>query len=257
LKKRLLMAIEKITYAGAHIVMPNSKSMAKYKEQQGLLKRSKMRILCSGSSNGIDTDFFKPEAVEAGKEQLRRQQNIPEGALVFVFIGRLVKDKGIRELVGAFDVLSEKFPHIHLLLVGPLEQHLDPLPESTLALIEKHPQITSVGYVEDVRPWLKMSDVLCFPSYREGFPNVPMQAGAMGLGLIVSDINGCNEIVRNGENGWIIEVKNQSALEAAMTNVIENPQALEKMRAGVRHTIVERFGQQQIWSALKDVYEGR
>jgi glycosyltransferase involved in cell wall biosynthesis len=254
-KRKLLELVEKITYAGAHIIMPNSRSMADFMVKQGLVRQSKLRILGQGSSNGIDTDFFQPKSVALSVEAIRQQHQIPVTATVFVFIGRLVRDKGIVELVTAFKNLAARYNDIYLLLVGPLEQHLDPLPEEVLETIAAHERIVSAGYQEDVRPWLKMSDILCFPSYREGFPNVPMQAGAMGLGLIVSDINGCNEIVTDGDNGWIIAPKQTEALQQAMEFTLLNPKRVAAVRGRVRQSIVDRFGQQQIWAALADVYQ--
>ena len=129
-------------------------------------------------------------------------------------MGRLVGDKGINELVAAFSKFNES--DIKLLLVGPFEAHLDPLEANTLKTIENNPNIICVGFQEDIRPYFAISNCLVFPSYREGFPNVVLQAGAMGLPSIVSDVNGCNEIIEEGVNGTIIRPKDIESLYLAM-----------------------------------------
>src|SRR5690606_37837734 len=178
----------------------------------------KLKVIGKGSSNGIDTNFFSLNQVPLEKQtELKKEWNITTNDFVFVFVGRLVGDKGINELVQAFQnletrnqelaslvsnlealvpspqsLVSSKVPK--LLLVGPLESDLDPLKEETLKEITTNPNIISVGFQKDVRPYFAIANALVFPSYREGFPNVVMQAGAMGLPSIVSNINGCNEI---------------------------------------------------------------
>src|SRR5690606_23555731 len=151
----------------------------------------------------------------------------------FIFIGRLVRDKGINELINAFksydlkktiDRNLIKKHRVKLLLVGPMEKDLDPLLPETLNEIEANPNIISTGFQKDIRPYLSISNVLVFPSYREGFPNVVMQAGAMGLPAIVTDINGCNEIIKEGENGTIIPAKDAGALQNAMEHMIADPE---------------------------------
>src|SRR5690606_23709542 len=159
---------------------------------------------------------------------------------VFVFIGRLVKDKGIQELVQAFVRLQQQHQNLKLLLVGPFEQDLDPVADEILQEITQNPAILSVGFQNDVRPYLAISQALAFPSYREGFPNVPMQAGCFGLPSIVTDINGCNEIIRHGENGLIVPPKSEEALYAAMERLITDKAAYVHMQAKARNMIVER-----------------
>src|SRR6185312_342487 len=154
---------------------------------------------------------------EEQKQQLRQELNIKASDFVFVFVGRLVKDKGINELVSAFSKLQ--IQNARLLLVGNFEPELDPLFSETLQRIQSNPNIFSVGFQKDVRPYFSISNALVFPSYREGFPNVVMQAGAMELPSIVSNINGCNEIIKNGVNGIIIPPKNEDELFKAMKSL--------------------------------------
>ena len=173
---------------------------------------------------------------------------------MFVFVGRLVKDKGINELIEAFSSVRKSFSNARLLLVGPFEEDLDPLADSTKRTIEADASIIQVGFQQDVRPFLAISDALTFPSYREGFPNVPMQAGCFDLPSIVTDINGCNEIIEHGKNGLIIPSKNSDALESAMRTLISDSQLYQSMKSVARQMIVDRYEQKRLWTLLLEEY---
>ena len=174
---------------------------------------------------------------------------------MFIFIGRIVSDKGINELISAFDNLLQKHTNIKLLLVGPLESDLDPLQEQTLKIIETNQHIISLGFQKDVRPFLAISDILTFPSYREGFPNVVLQASAMGLPSIVTNINGCNEIITDNLNGIIIPKKNTDALAEAMSILIKNSILFNKLRVNARKLIQEKYERKVFWEALLQEYK--
>lgn len=264
-KRKLLDTVEKITYASATKVYPNSRGLYHIILEQAFCKADKVRVIANGSSNGIDTSHFSPEQVSASqKEALRQELGINKNDFVFVFVGRMVGDKGINELVSAFTRLSNQ-PATNqqsldtsskLLLVGPLESELDPLLPKTLEEIKSNPNIISVGFQEDVRPYFTISDALAFPSYREGFPNVVMQAGAMGLPSIVSDINGCNEIIVEGKNGTVIPVKNIDALVNAMHKLCVDTQYYFQLKQNSRPMIQSRFEQGVVWEALLEEYWG-
>ena len=140
-----------------------------------------------------------------------------------------------------------------LLLVGPLEQELDPLSPETIAEIEKNFNIITTGYRDDVRPYFALSDVLVFPSYREGFPNVVLQAGSMELPAIVTDINGCNEIIKDGENGLIVPAKNSDQLLKAMRKVFD-PELRNRLKSNSRTEIVSNYRREIVWNALLEEY---
>ncbi|MCB0470377.1 MAG: glycosyltransferase family 4 protein, partial [Flavobacteriaceae bacterium] len=209
-KRKMLNFVEKLTYSCATKVYPNSKGLLEIIIDQKFCEASKLKVIGEGSSNGIDTSYFDPYLfTEKDNSLLKESLGIENDDYVFIFIGRLVADKGINELVSAFNKLSSSNEKAKLLLVGTFEEELDPLKPETRQIIDQNKRILSVGWQEDVRPFLAISNMLTFPSYREGFPNVVMQAGAMGLYSIVTDINGCNEIIIEGENGTIIPVKNE------------------------------------------------
>ena len=213
-----------------------------------------LKVLANGNVNGIDLNYFSQSQVSIEqKKQLQQELGIIlPNDFVFIFVGRLVGDKGINELISAFSQLET--PNSKLLLVGPFEPELDPLQPETLKVIESHPNIISVGFQSDVRPYLAISNCLVFPSYREGFPNVVLQAGAMGLPSIVTDINGCNEIVVEGQNGTIIPVKNVAALVEAMQKMCSDKAYYEQLQQNARVMIQSRYEQQVVWEALLAEY---
>lgn len=255
-KRVLLNTVEKITYACATKIYPNSFAMKDIILQQGFTKESKLKVIEKGSTNGVDTDHFDSKLFdEATKSKLKSELGFNEKDLVFVFIGRIVKDKGMNELMQTFNKLNSEYPNTKLLLVGPYENHLNPLAPESYELIKNHASICHVGYQKDVRPYFAISDVLAFPSYREGFPNVVMQAGAMGLASIVTDINGCNEIIENGKNGLIIPPKDEDALLDAMKYMINHPEERISMANSSRSKIENNYQQKIVWNALLKEYQ--
>ena len=259
-KRKILNIVEKLTYSSATRVYPNSKGLYDFILQNNFTQSNKLKIIANGSSNGIDTTFFSPDQVtELERVTLREKLNIQPDDFVFVFVGRIVSDKGINELIKAFSQLQaveNKPTGIKLLLVGGLENDLDPLNPETLAEINQNKDIISVGFQQDVRSFFAIADALVFPSYREGFPNVVMQAGAMGLPSIVSDINGCNEIIIEGENGLIIPPKNVEKLKEKMLTLAKDKNLYTKLKGNSRRMIENRYEQSVVWNALLEEYEG-
>lgn len=255
-KRRLLTFLEKLTYRLTSKVYPNSQGLASFILTQKLTTSNKLKIIGKGSSNGIDLHYFNPSVFS--REEITKQKEslaIPERDLVFSFVGRLVKDKGIQELVTAFDELSKDFSKIHLLLIGSYEPTLDPLNEEAMERIEKNPKIHAIGYQKDIRPYLGLSNIFVFPSYREGFPNAVMQALAMEVPVIASDINGCNELIVHGENGWLVPAKDAVALEQQIRSILEQPNVLQTMKKGTRSSIEKNFQRENIWQLLHQEYE--
>ncbi|MDR0227607.1 MAG: glycosyltransferase family 4 protein [Flavobacteriaceae bacterium] len=255
-KRKVLNVVEKITYSSATKVYPNSRGLYDFIIDEKLTDKKRLKVIGKGSSNGIDTSFFtKSVTNEKSLLALKKKVGIEKADFVFVFVGRLVGDKGINELVHAFSKVQQVTDRtIKLLLVGSLEAELDPLLNSTLDIINNNKDIISVGFQKDVRPYFAISDVLVFPSYREGFPNVVMQAGAMELPSIVSNINGCNEIIEEGVNGTIIPVKNTDAIKIAMLKLLNNEDYYQQLKVNSRKMITERYEQQVVWDALLEEY---
>ena len=213
-----------------------------------------LQVLANGNVNGIDTSYFDQTLFSESANQSRQDKlKISPDDFVFIFVGRLVGDKGLNELIAAFKVLA--LPNVKLLLVGPYEPELDPLKAETLQGIDHNANIITVGFQPDVRPYFAIADALVFPSYREGFPNVVLQAGAMGLPSIVTNINGCNEIIKNHQNGLVIPVKDSSALEKAMRQVVEDEVLYQSLRHEARLKIVNNYEQQVVWQAILAEYK--
>ncbi len=255
MKRKLLNFVEKLTYRFATRVYPNSKGLYDFILKEKFTRSNKLNIIANGSSNGIDIAHFDPAQISQEQRNLLKQElGIQPNDYVFIFVGRLVGDKGINEMIAAFKEISAENQQAKLLILGDFEHALDPLRSSTISEIENNSQILAVGFQEDVRPYFAISDILVFPSYREGFPNVVMQAGAMGLPAIVSNINGCNEIIKEGENGWIIPAKNEEQLKLAMLNALKN--AHSEMNPDLcRKLISDRYEQSVIWKSLLKEYQ--
>ena len=205
---------------------------------------------------GRNDDNPKPATrnSQLATKKLQPATRNPQQVITFCFVGRIVKDKGINELLSAFEKLSKENENVELLLVGPEERELDPISSTSQDILESNKNIISVGWQEDVRPFLAQSDVFVFPSYREGFPNVVMQAGAMELPCIVSNINGSNEIIKDGVNGVIIPVKDENAIYDKMKLLADDAELRDKLAKPARKMIIERYEQKFVWKALLKEY---
>jgi glycosyltransferase involved in cell wall biosynthesis len=258
LKRKVLIQTERITYACATHVFPNSRGLTTFIEQY-IARGPKFKIIGKGSSNGIDTAVFAPTQVLAEKSSaLRAQHGIQKDDVVFSFVGRIVKDKGVTELLSAFrKILEEEGSRRHfLLMVGPFEQDLDPLPAVDFDFLHQHPRVIMAGFQSDVRPWIKASDVFVFPSYREGFPNVVMQACCLEVPCVASDINGCNEIIANGATGLLVRPKDAEALHRCMCELAADAAKRQHFAAASRRFVTENFDRQFVWASLHAAYIG-
>lgn len=249
LKQRILMATDWLTCACATVVNPEGQGVKRDLERFHITTKP-LPIIGNGNINGIDLDYFaRTEEVEEAAASIRK-----EGVTTYCFVGRIVGDKGINELVKAFMDLQNGHPDTRLLLVGPFEESLDPVSDETRQQIETHPDIEWVGWQQDIRPYLAASDVFVFPSYREGFPNVVIQAGAMGLPSIVTDINGCDEIIQEGVNGCFIPPHDETALLQAMQR-LSDPRLRRALASRARPLMAERYERKAFWRSLLQFYQ--
>ena len=255
--RKILDVVEKLTYSCATKVYPNSALMRQIIIKNRYCSPDKLKVIGNGSSNGIDTKFFDPDNIDLHKStfSLRKSLNINSQDIVYCFVGRIVADKGINELVEAFDAIARHNKKVKLLLLGNFETQLDPLKPKTEELISNHPDIIWVDFQMDVRPYFAVSDIFVFPSYREGFPNVVMQSGAMGLPCIVTDINGCNEIIINGQNGIIVPPKDALKLQDAMEQLVNDDTLRLELASRSRALILSRYDQQFVWNELLKEYQ--
>ena len=254
LKRKILVAMDKLLCICATHLNPEGQGVAH--DLQAHITHKPLTVLGHGNVRGIDFDYYKSTPdIELAAQQSRVDLGIPSDAFIFLFVG------GIVELLEAFKNLTENYSQkndtsspISLLLVGNEEEYLDPLPPSTQQLINTLPNVYRLPFQTDVRPFYATAQALVFPSYREGFPNVVLEAGAFALPSIVTDISGSREIITNKDNGLIIPPQNTEALTQAMQTLLHTPH-LKSMGEAAYHNVQQHFSKARVWQQLKDYYQ--
>ncbi|HYC41311.1 MAG TPA: glycosyltransferase family 4 protein [Chitinophagaceae bacterium] len=250
-KKKLLMRMEKLTARQATHVWPNSYSLLQYIREQRLVRSEKLDVIGGGSSNGINLDRFSPATIDQQKLlEIKKALNYDDALVYLLCVGRIVRDKGIDELLWAFLRLYESDPRLRLILVGSREDELDPVSEESKRLLNTHPGIILTGWRDDVEYFMSISSALVHPSYREGFPNVLLQAGAMICPVICSRIEGNVDVVEHRVTGLLFEPRDGQALLACLEEALRNPAALQAYAASLRKKIGEKFDQKVIQRQL-------
>jgi glycosyltransferase involved in cell wall biosynthesis len=248
----LLINVDRILCYCATQVYPEGEGVKADLEKFKITSKT-LKIIGKGNINGIDLAHFDPTLFGAGqKADLRESLGILPRDFVFVFAGRLVKDKGINELINVFKGIALLHENAKLLLLGDYEKELDPVLPQTETQIKTNKQIIAVGWQKDIRPFLSISNCLVFPSYREGFPNTVIQASAMGLPSIVTNISGSNEIILEGQNGTIIPSKDEISLFEKMKSFIEQEAHFDPIKC--RELIATRYKQDYVWQKTLEEY---
>lgn len=256
LKRRLLTLTDRLTCACATNVIAEGQGVRSDLINNGITRKP-VRVLGHGNVRGVDLDHYSPTPeLRSEAKELRRRFDIPDNALVLIFIGRFVVDKGLHELLEALPIVRRAMPdtEIHLIMVGDIEGGKEDIPLSTIA---GKPHIhLSGGWTGDVRPWLLAADLLVCPSYREGFPNVVLEAGALYLPSVVTDINGSREIITHGENGLIVPPRTVEPLARAIIDILSLTNEERKAIGRNARTNVEtRFSRPYVIQCLKDFYK--
>lgn len=247
-RRFLLKTIEKITYFFATHLYANSLNLPKIIAEE--LTSKAVNVIAHGSVNGVDTDYFNDTMSTEEKSALRQRLKIAQDAFILLFTGRIVGDKGVNELISAFDSLSSTYSKLTLLMVGDFEHHLDPIAQDSYEIIKNHPRIRVVPFQDDIRPYFCISDLLILPSYREGLPNVLIEGGSCGIVMIATDINGCNEVIIHGENGLLVEPKNTLHLIETIQKLLREPDLYASLKQNARQSILNRYDQHAYWNAL-------
>lgn len=251
LKRQILIATDRLTCICATHVIPEGEGV-KNDMLNNHITRKPLRVLGYGNVRGVDMTYYDrtPEVMRLVKE-LR-----DETLTTFVFVGRIGRDKGIEELCKAFDKLSKDHGSTRLWIIGPDESDVDPIPESARTIIRENAHIQTLGMLRDEQLLAHYAAADCFvlPSYREGFPNTVLEAGAMGVPSIVTNINGSREIIIEGENGTIVPPHDAFALFEAMKGMTENPDECKRMAGNARRLVAERFEQGYVRKCLYDFY---
>lgn len=256
LKYQLLKLTEKITYAAANHVWPNSNSLLQFILERHLAAPGKLGIIAKGSTNGIDVNRFNVTALDKKIiEDTKATVSYSVQNKYLLCIGRLVADKGIVQLVNVFVNLQKTHTNLQLILVGEYETALDPLPSSTMREIEHNRHIIHINWTSLVEYYMHLADYFIFPSRREGFPNVLLQAGAMGLPVICSRIAGNVDIISHQQSGLIFDDANEQQMLAMIEYAMANPQQMQKMAESLQQTINQDYRRENIWQNILVAYK--
>ena len=248
-RRALLIATDKLTCFCATAVVAESKGVLDDLRSENV-PCSDIRIIGSGNIAGVDEVFFTPVS-RTSKSTKRLHLGIPSEAFVFCYVGRLNSEKGISELIRAFQDLTGD---VYLILAGGLDES-SPLDPKDMSLINSHSNIMAVGQVDDVRAIFSVSDVNVLVSYREGFPNVLLEACSMGLPSIATDVNGSREVICNGETGWLIPIKNKKAVFEAMVSSMDKKNNLEELGQNCRRLVLDRYTRDDYLESLRCFYK--
>jgi glycosyltransferase involved in cell wall biosynthesis len=249
-KRALLKAAERLAAGCAHIVVCNSESLRLQAIALGIARESKMHLIADGSSNGVDVARFVP-----GPDTMRAQLGIPAGAPVLGFVGRLTRDKGIPDLIEAFNQLLGRVPEARLLLVGWFDESEDALTVYQRARIEAHPRIVRTGFVPDTAPYYRAIDVLVLPTWREGFPNVVLEAAASGVPVVATQTTGARDAVVHGITGLLVPPGDPRALAETLLALLDRPDVCLSMGEAARRWVVERFVDHKVLGLTVTLYK--
>ena len=254
-KRVLLRWTEKVACALAHRVVCVSHSLRQVALELSLCKPEKITVLLGGSANGVDAaDRFNPRSLPAGtRQEVRARYGIPDTAIVLGFVGRVVGDKGIAELVKAWLVLREEFPNLRLLIVGPFESQ-DPLPAWAETIIRTDPRVHLAGMDWNTPPLYAAMDIVVLPTYREGFPNVPLEAAAMELPIVATTVPGCVDAVKDGITGILVPPRDAVALANALRVYIRDPELRRVHGLAGRDRVLRDFKREDIWEGIWQEY---
>ncbi len=249
LKRRILLAAERLTCRCAHVVLCNSESLRFQALALGLAPARKLSLLGEGSSNGVDIRRFSP-----GESDIREQFGIPDKAPVVGFVGRLTRDKGLPELVKAFDLILRAEPSARLLLVGWYDDAEDALDKELRARILRHPRTDCTGFVSDTAPYYRAMDVLVLPTWREGFPNVVLEAAATGIPVVTTECTGARDSVLPEVTGLLIPPGYPDAICEAVLRLIRDPKLRWRMGKAARAWVLKHYLQARVLGMTADYY---
>lgn len=254
-KKKLLKIIEKFTYRCCTNVWPNSKSLLQYITLQRLASPNKVSMIHNGSSNGINIVRYNSKSLEDKKIiQTKETINFNPENIYLLFVGRIVYDKGIYELVLAFKKLLNKHKKLCLVLIGPYEDKLDPLPVEITSEIEFNEQIIHINWAENIEYYMNLSSYFIFPSHREGLPNVLLQAGAMGLPVICGDIPGNIDLIENHKTGLIFKSLDIVSLSQSIDFALNNQNLMAQFASRFQQNVISKYNRNDVQQSILDEY---
>lgn len=254
IKKQILMMAERITYLFSNEVWINSKYLKQFTLRNSMISSRKAKMILNGSSNGIDLKKYTFENLDSDRlNALKEKYAIKENDFIYLAVGRMVNDKGINELIIAFDEIYTKNKSVRLFLLGPFEEG-DALPKETIENIKTHPAITHINWSDEVEYFMAVSDCFVHASYREGFPNVILQSASMGCPIVCSDIPGNIDIVESENEGYVFPVGNEIELQRSMEQVLNNKEEAEEKALSLQKKVKTCYDRTVFHKAVKDEY---
>jgi glycosyltransferase involved in cell wall biosynthesis len=221
----------------------------------GIARAEKITVFLHGSGHGVDaTGRFDPRATPDARHEVRARFGIPRDAVVVGFVGRIVRDKGLVELVRAWELLRDRYPALHMLVAGGFEPQ-DPVPPDVEAVLRNDARIHLAGWTTDTPPLYAAMDLLTLPTYREGFPNVPLEAGAMSLPVVATRVAGCVDAVEDGVTGTLVPPRDAAALASAIAAYIDDPALGNAHGQAGRDRVLRDFRREPLWDALHAEYQ--
>jgi glycosyltransferase involved in cell wall biosynthesis len=252
-ERGVLLATERLAARMAHQVVCNSPSLRDTFLNLRLAPSSKVTVLGAGSNNGVDTSRFHPSTGNEESRRLRRTLGFGPDDIVIGFVGRLTRDKGVSDLLAAFDIIADEVRGAHLLFVGDFETG-DPLPAETIERIARDHRVVVTGFVEDTAPYYRVMDLLAFPSYREGFPNAPLEAAASALPVVGYRATGTVDAVLHGETGVLVQTGDSQGLAEAICRLLSDREPMEKMATMARKRAVSLYDSGKVWQYWSEYY---
>ncbi len=248
-KKFMFKVIEKIVCKCSTAIAPDSKGNVKLAVEEGLCKADKIGVVGHGSANGVDTERFDPVRLYEDGGRIRKELNIPDEAKVFGCIAAIVGDKGVNELIEAFDIVSKSNPEACLLYIGQATEK-DPVKDSTLETMKNNPKIIHLGWQTEPEKYLAAMDIFVLPTYREGFGVVNIEASAMGLPVISTDVPGPQESIADGKTGILVPAKQVGPLVKAMKDLLGRPLYAKTLGEAGRQRVQGFYEQKKLWQLI-------
>jgi glycosyltransferase involved in cell wall biosynthesis len=248
-KRRILLMAERLASACAHVVLCNSRSMSNEAHTLGLASAAKLQLLGDGSSNGVDVERFSP-----GPSNVRGELHIPARAPVVGFVGRFTADKGLPELMDAFDLILRAEPESHLMLVGWFDAAEDAVSSALRTRINSHPRIHCTGFVSDTAPYYRAMDLMVLPTRREGFPNVVLEAAATGIPVVTTLATGSRDSVVPEVTGLLIPPGYPEAISEAVLKLLRNLELRRRMGNAARAWVIEHYSNERVLGLITAFY---
>lgn len=248
-KKFIFKQIEKMVCALSTWIEPDSYGNLKFSHNENLYPNKKGSVIWNGSASGVNIKKFNINNKNKWHNEIRHKLNIPENAIVFIFVGRVTKDKGINELFCAFKDLIKNKDDIYLLMVGP-EENSGSVNENLYEWSKNNKNIIYCGFTNEVEKYLAASDIYVLPSYREGFGSAVIEAESMGLPVIVTDIPGPTDAMKKDYTGIVVAKGNVEELNCAMDKLSGNVNLRDVYGNNAYDFAIHKFEQQQLFEKI-------